>query len=302
MNGFINLIKPPGMSSAQAVFFVKKLTGAKVGHAGTLDPEAAGTLPIMVGRGTKLFDYITDDDKVYCAEIAFGFATDTQDAQGKIIARSDKIPGTEELLRVLPKFIGTIMQTPPIFSALQQGGKRLYELARQGKDVHVNARPVDVHNIYDVRQSGNDSFLLRIRCGKGTYIRTLCHDIGEAVGSKAHMRFLLRERVGAFNIEDGITPEELNTLVTRGAPASQWLHTPDEYLEHLPKLVVPTRFQKQLMNGVPLNVQDIPGGASLAAGSLARLYMGGQFICISQEDSGYLAMRTMYHLGPALTL
>ncbi len=302
MNGFINFIKPPGMSSAQAVFFVKRLLQAKVGHAGTLDPEAAGALPLMVGRGTKLFDYITDDNKVYLAEIAFGTATDTQDAQGQVVARSSKIPSMGALEAVLPQFVGTIHQTPPMYSALQQGGKRLYELAREGKQVEISARPIEVYEISDIQQRTKDSFLLRIRCGKGTYIRTLCQDIGKALGCPAHMRFLLRERVGDFTIENGITPEELKEFIAQGVPTVKWLHEPDQYLNHLPQLDVPQSLQKPLINGVSLNIQDIPGGASLPENIFVRLYLNKQFICISQRTGQRLPMRTMYHIGPALTV
>ena len=130
MNGFLNLLKPPGMSSGTAVAIVKRLTGERVGHAGTLDPEAAGVLPIMVGRATRLLDYFVDKSKSYVAEIAFSGATDTQDAQGVVLEKGTRVPGREEILSVLPAFTGTIMQRPPAYSAVKRGGVPLYALAR----------------------------------------------------------------------------------------------------------------------------------------------------------------------------
>lgn len=294
MNGFINFIKPPGMSSAQAVFFVKKLIGQKAGHAGTLDPEAAGILPIMVGRGTKLFDYITDDLKVYLAEITFGASTDTQDAQGRILEKSARIPTQEEIKDVLGHFEGDILQVPPMYSALQQDGKRLYALAREGKTLEIAPRPVRVYSIAHIRQTQEDSHLLRIHCGKGTYIRTLCHDIGEKLHSKAHMRFLLREQVGAFRMQEGVTMEELSRYVTSEAPEKAWLQPPDKYLEHIPRIDVPSRLEKKLINGVSISREELPGNTQYPEDSFLRMYLQDEFICISQVKDGMLAVSTMY--------
>lgn len=205
-DGFLNLLKPPGMTSSDAVVLVRRAfaRGTKVGHMGTLDPEAAGVLPIGVGSAARLFDYVTEKEKTYRAEIAIGQATDTQDATGRVVARG---PGVrmEDLRAVLPRFIGEIEQVPPAYSAIKVGGRKLYEAARAGEALEVPSRRVQIYGLDLAGQSGENRFLLDVRCGRGTYIRTLCHDIGRALGTCAHMAFLLRVRSGVFGIEDAVT-------------------------------------------------------------------------------------------------
>ena len=209
MNGFINLLKPPGMSSGAAVAVVKRLSREKVGHAGTLDPEAAGVLPIMVGRAARLLDYFPDKSKSYVAEIAFAGATDTQDAQGTVIEEARRVPGRDEILAVLSQFRGDILQRPPAYSALKRDGVPLYELVRKGIAVETKARPTVIRTLELGEQTGSDGYMLEVDCGSGTYIRTLCHDIGQALRTPAHMRFLLRTRHGEFTIENAVTIEEV---------------------------------------------------------------------------------------------
>lgn len=295
MNGIINLLKPPGMSSAQAVSFVKRMTGAKVGHAGTLDPEAAGVLPLMVGRATKLFDYITEDHKVYLAEIAFGCATDTEDAQGVVTAESAHIPSVQQVKDVLASFYGTVMQRPPIYSALKRDGERLYALARKGIETETEERPVSIERIDYVAASSNTSHFIRVHCGKGTYIRSLCRDIGEKTGSRAHMRFLLREQVGGFAIADAFAPEEIAALVSDTPEAPACMHSPDRYLQHMPGIVIPGAFEKQVMNGVPIKAGD---WAETKTENLAlRAYMNDTFLGVAEIKEGMLSMKTLYALS-----
>ncbi len=257
MNGFINLLKPPGMSSGAAVAVVKRLTGEKVGHAGTLDPEAAGVLPIMVGRAARLLDYFPDKSKSYISEIAFAGATDTQDAQGTVIEEAKRVPGRDEILAVLSQFRGDILQRPPAYSALKRDGVPLYELARKGIAVETKARPTVIHALELGEQTGPDGFMLSVDCGSGTYIRTLCHDIGQALGAPAHMRFLLRTRHGAFAIDSAVTIEEVIAAGERKEIESLLLPM-DFPLKKLPRLDVPERFWKLARNGGKLPAELMP--------------------------------------------
>ena len=178
--GFLNVLKPPGMSSAHVVGAVRRmLGGAKIGHAGTLDPEASGVLPLMVGKAARLFDYMQDKEKAYVTEVAFGAATDTQDAQGVSVAVGENYPDEAAIREALPAFTGAIMQTPPMYSAIKQDGKRLYQLARDGKQADIPAREVTVHELIFRGETPNHGALLAVRCSKGFYVRTLCKDLGE---------------------------------------------------------------------------------------------------------------------------
>ena len=166
MDGYINVLKPPGMSSGAVVAIVKRAAREKAGHAGTLDPEAAGVLPVMVGRATRLFDFLVEKQKTYLAEIAFGAATDTQDAQGTVIETGGSIPGFSAVQAVLPQFTGTVMQRPPIYSALKQGGQPLYKLARKGQTADIPARPIEIMRIDALTRTPRNGCLLRVACGR----------------------------------------------------------------------------------------------------------------------------------------
>ena len=214
--GVICVLKPPGMSSSDAVTDIRRVFGEKrVGHTGTLDPAAAGVLPVCIGRATRLFDFLVDKQKHYIAEIAFGKATDTEDATGVVIEESDAIVEEEALKGVLPQFTGRIEQTPPAYSALNVGGVKLYKLARQGKVTEtpeIKKRSIDIHSISVIKKLSDNRYLIDVICSKGTYIRTLCKDIGAAVGVPAHMAFLLRAESGMFKLEDCWSIAELESL------------------------------------------------------------------------------------------
>ena len=179
MDGFINLLKPPGMTSSDAVMAVRRLLPRKtaVGHGGTLDPDAAGVLPICVGKATRLFDYIIDKDKVYIGELWLGVRTDTLDASGRVLETSDTNADSAQLECCLKQFTGEILQVPPMYSALKKGGEPLYKLARKGEDVALEARSVRIHSIEILHKTASDRYLMRIVCGKGVYIdvhRAVC--------------------------------------------------------------------------------------------------------------------------------
>ena len=293
MNGFFNVLKPPGMTSSQVVGAVRRLIdGEKAGHAGTLDPQAAGILPVMTGKAARLFDYLVDKQKAYIAEIAFGTATDTQDAQGKVIESGDQYPTMEDVLAVLPRFTGTIMQTPPNYSAIKQDGRKLYELARKGERVTVAPRPIMVDSITLTGQTDNHGMMLHIRCGKGTYVRTLCHDIGQAVGCPAHMRFLLRTLSGVFDIHTACTLEELQQAHAAGRLMDCMLPM-DVPLQHLPRGDVPVKLAVLCKNGGPIHVSAIPELADINEQTPIRLYLSHAFMGIAQRRGNIISFRTM---------
>ena len=284
MNGFINLLKPPGMSSGAAVAIVKRLTGERVGHAGTLDPEAAGVLPIMIGRATRLLDCFPDKTKSYAAEIAFAGATDTQDAQGTVIEAAARAPEREEILSVLPAFRGTILQRPPAYSALKKDGVPLYALARQGKAVETEARETIINSLELGKKTGEDGYMLSIDCGSGTYIRTLCHDIGQALHAPAHMRFLLRTRHGAFSIEKAVTLEEIMEAGKAGALEKDLLPL-DFPLEALPALHLPESCWKLGRNGGKLPAGLLP---ELNEKERCRIYAAEELLGVAHRDGDIL--------------
>ena len=284
MNGFLNLLKPPGMSSGAAVAVIKRLTGERVGHAGTLDPEAAGVLPIMVGRATRLLDYFPDKSKSYTAEIAFSGATDTQDGQGVVIEEGRGVPGREEIESVLPRFRGTILQRPPAYSALKRDGVPLYALARKGCLVETEARETLIRTLSLGEKTGADGYMLHVDCGGGTYIRTLCHDIGQALGKPAHMRFLLRTRAGAFSIGQSVTLEEATAAAERGE-TERLLLPLDAPLSSLPALSLPESWWKLGRNGGKLPAALMPG---LAEQSRCRVYAAGELLGIGRREGGVI--------------
>ena len=299
MNGFLNILKPPGMTSAAVVAVVRRMTGEKrVGHAGTLDPEAAGVLPIMVGKAARLFDYLVDKEKEYVAEAAFGTATDTQDATGRVIARGENYPDEARLADAARQLTGDIWQRPSMYSAIKQDGKPLYARARAGETVEVPLRQVHVESIELHGMRPDHGLLMTVRCGKGTYIRSICSDMGDLVGCPAHMRFLLRSRSGAFTLETAMTLEEAAVYQQKGE-LQQHLLPLDMPLEHLPRVEVASRMAKQVMNGVALPLRTAKGAEGLAQGQATRVYMNGQFWGMASREGDSLSWRAL--IAPEVT-
>lgn len=275
MNGFFNIAKPTGMSSAAVVAVLRRLTGVKrIGHAGTLDPEAAGVLPVMTGKATRLFDYLADKEKEYVAVCAFGSATDTQDATGTVTERGENYPDRDSFLRAAESLTGDIVQTPSMYSAIKVGGKPLYLRARRGETVDVPQRMVRIDSIELIRETEDHGFEIRVRCGRGTYIRTLCDDLGKRCGCPAHMRSLVRTRSGAFSIENAISPEEAKELAEKGMLAAHLL-PPDYALGHLPQADVPENLSKLVINGARMPL--VSGTETLAEDEPVRIYLKGGF-------------------------
>ena len=211
-NDIINIYKEKGFTSHDVVAKMRGICKQKkIGHTGTLDPDAEGVLPVCLGSGTKLCDMLTDKDKEYVAELLLGVETDTQDITGQILRDCEPVMDETAVREAVMSFQGEYMQVPPMYSALKVNGKKLYELARAGKEVERQARPVNIHEI-EILEMQLPVVKLRVACSKGTYIRTLCADIGEKLGCGGTMKSLLRIRVGLFELQEAITLAELEQI------------------------------------------------------------------------------------------
>lgn len=275
VSGFLNILKPPGMSSHDVVGYVRRvLHTKKVGHAGTLDPAAAGVLPVAVGTATRLIEYLELTDKTYRAEIKLGIATDSGDDTGKILTcQSDWSDfDSSTLQEVLAKFTGKIQQTPPAHSAIKINGQRACDLLRAGKAVEVPSREVTIYRL-DLLAHSHDMLLIDCDCSKGTYIRSLCQDIGEALGVPATMAFLLRCRVGDFTAEAALTLEEL------AEAGEQALLLADKYLSSMQRFDLNPKREKAFCNGLSSTVRNFT-----AQTESLRVYADGYFIGVGRYD------------------
>ena len=209
INGWVNLDKPTGVSSTQAVGRLKFLFNAKkVGHAGTLDPLASGVLPVALGEATKTVPVVQDGAKSYRFRVRWGEESATDDAEGEIVARSDRRPAAAEIESLLPRFVGAILQTPPTFSAIRIAGARAYDLAREGETFEIEPRPIHVYRLELISADSNDA-VLEAECGKGAYVRAIARDLGRALGCYGHVIELRRTRVGPFSVDSAIPLDRL---------------------------------------------------------------------------------------------
>lgn len=301
--GVLNVLKPPGLTSHGLVLRVRRLLGIRaVGHGGTLDPGAAGVLPVLVGAATKLMPYLLDHPKRYRAEMTLGIATDTQDASGRPLrVAADFALDPAALTGVITSFVGTIEQVPPMTSAVRVGGERLYERARRGESVERPPRRVE---IYDLRvlaiwPPGSGTLvqgtrvLLEVTCSKGTYVRTLCHDIGERLGCGAHMSFLVRTDVGPLTLSESFTLEELAELHAKGRLAECFLPL-ETALSHLPRVEVGAAEAARLRQGVrrPVDPGRIQG--SVDQELVAAVETGRGLVCVAR----LVRSRERLHLQP----
>ena len=288
MNGFLNVLKPPGMSSAAVVSFVKRMANEKhVGHAGTLDPEAAGILPVMVGRAARLFDYLVDKEKSYIAECAFGASTDTQDAQGSVLETGDNYPTLEEVRAAAQRLTGDIVQRPSMYSAIKVGGKPLYARARKGEEIEVPERVVHIEEIRVLEELPEHGVLLRVDCGRGTYIRSVCDDLGRLTGCPAHMRFLLRTKSGAFTLDQAVTLEEIEAM-SRAGTLQEHLLSPDMPLSHMKKTVLPEHMRRQAVNGMRFRAPS-----EVLEGESVRTYLGETFLGITRREGEEMVWKVL---------
>ena len=248
INGILNVYKEAGFTSHDVV---AKLRGIcrqkKIGHTGTLDPEAVGVLPVCLGSGTKLCDMLTDKSKEYEAVLLLGQVTDTQDVTGTVLEEHEVTVDEEQAVEAIRSFVGAYEQIPPMYSALKVNGKRLYELARAGKEVERKGRPVEIHNI-EILSVSLPEITFRVACSKGTYIRTLCHDIGQKLGCGGTMKSLKRTRVGIFTIDGALKLSQLEELAAQGRLEEKVIPVEAMFTE-LPALTVKDAFARLIENG-----------------------------------------------------
>ena len=273
-NGWIILDKPRGLGSTQAVGAVKRVlreggyAKTKVGHGGTLDPLAEGVLPIALGEATKLAGRMLDASKIYEFTIRFGEETDTLDAEGTVIDRSDAIPTRAEVKAVLPQFTGAIEQIPPAYSALKVDGKRAYDLARAGEEVVLKTRSVTIHTLSITDEGGEGAITLTAHVSKGTYIRSLARDIARALGSCGHVTYLRRTKAGPFNETQAISLDKLNEIAN-GAQLSDLLLPLEAGLDDIPALSLTQTDAQALRQGRV--VSGMPQSSGLHCAMLAAV-------------------------------
>ena len=246
MDGVINIFKNTGMTSFDVVRIIKKVSNTKkVGHTGTLDPEASGVLPVCIGKGTKIIDYIMNSNKVYEVEFKLGIKTTTYDLEGEIIEEKDTSNLTDDtILLAINSFIGEYSQIPPMYSALKQNGVRLYELARKGIEVEREGRLIKIINIEAIKID-NPYVSMKVTCSKGTYIRSLCYDIGDNLGVGAAMTKLKRTKTSKFTEEDSININDINS-----DNINDFIISIEDALDSYDKLVVMNKYSRLLINGV----------------------------------------------------
>ena len=270
-NGIINIHKEAGFTSHDVVAKMRGiLRQKKIGHTGTLDPQATGVLPVCLGSGTKLCDMLTDKDKEYVAELLLGVVTDTQDTTGEILEKKPVELTDDAVREAVMSFVGPYDQVPPMYSALKVDGKKLYELARAGKEVERKARPVIIHEI-EILEINLPMVKMRVACSKGTYIRTLCADIGEKLGCGGTMQSLLRTKVERFVLEDAITLKELEQLRDEGR-IEDVLVPVDKVFAECPMLHVRADLAKLLENGNAIYPNQTEEKKYYAPGKQVRFY------------------------------
>ena len=249
MDGIFNIYKEKGFTSHDVVAIVRRtIHMKKVGHTGTLDPDAEGVLPVCVGKATKLSDVIMDGRKSYRAMLRLGITTTTEDASGEVLETKEVDFNEDKIREVVASFIGKLEQVPPMYSAVKVNGKKLYELAREGKEIERKSRIIEVYDIRIRQFLPPDRVEIDVDCSKGTYIRTLCADIGKALGCGGHMAELLRTATGAFSLENAIKLEELKALAEQ-EKAEEALLTMEDALKDFPVVKVSEKSAKFLYNG-----------------------------------------------------
>lgn len=278
MNGVIIINKPYGKTSHDCVSFIRRLCKIKkVGHTGTLDPGATGVLPICIGNATKACELLTVAKKSYRAELILGMTTDTQDAEGEILTEQPVNITKEQIVTAVNSFVGEIEQIPPMYSAIKQNGKKLYELARSGITVERKSRKITIYNIEIINiDMEKGSVTIDVDCSKGTYIRTLCEDIGISLGCGAYMNSLLRTKSGQFDINDAYSFEDLEKLQRENRLSSILIPT-DELFFMYKKIVVNNRQKGFIVNGVKTRYKG------LVENEIYRVYdENNNFLCISE--------------------
>jgi tRNA pseudouridine55 synthase len=298
VHGWVVLDKPVGMTSTHAVGAVKRLYQARrAGHAGTLDPLASGCLPIALGEATKTVPFVMDGRKVYRFTVRWGEERDTDDADGRVIATSAQRPSRQAIEALLPRYIGTISQVPPRFSAVKIEGERAYDLARDGERVELDPRPVEIHSLAIVNLPDPDHAEFIAECGKGTYVRSLARDMGRALGCHGHIQALRREQVGTFGEDDMISLEQLTALCHRAATGegnlADTLLPVETALDDIPALAVSGGDAARLQRGqaVLLRGRDAP----IFRGTV-YVTASGRLVALAEVDRGEIVPKRVFNL------
>ena len=276
-NGIIIIDKPEGWTSMDVCAKLRGiLKTKKIGHAGTLDPMATGVLPVFVGQATRAVSFAESGSKEYIAGLQLGLVTNTQDTSGETLEQNAVHVTMDDLRAVLPRFTGEISQIPPMFSAIKVGGKKLYELARKGQEVERKSRSVTIYELEVLQQTGEGQFLLRVLCSKGTYVRTLCHDIGQALGCGGCMSSLRRSMAAGYTLDEAVT---LDNAQAQGEALLREVDT--LFAQHPAYRISHPKVESLCRNGNAFFVHE-----TLSDG-LYRVYgMDGTFLCLSQLESG----------------
>jgi tRNA pseudouridine55 synthase len=299
VHGWVVLDKPVGMTSTHAVAVIKHLFAAKrAGHAGTLDPLASGCLPIALGEATKTVPFVFDGRKTYLFTVRWGEERDTDDAEGRVVRRSASRADRAAIEALLPRFIGTIEQVPPRFSAVKIDGERAYDLAREGETVEIAARAVTIHRLVLLETPDPDHAVLCAECGKGTYVRALARDLGRALGALGHVCALRRSRVGPFGGGDMIPLERLESLCHRAAAGegnlADMLLPVETALDDIPALAVSPADAARLHRGQAILLR---GRDAAVVNGTVRVASGGQLVAIALADRGEIVPKRVFNLA-----
>jgi tRNA pseudouridine55 synthase len=294
IHGWLALDKPLGMTSTQALSRVKRLFNAqKAGHGGTLDPLASGVLPIAFGEATKTVAYAMEGEKRYRFTLRWGQATETDDTEGAVIAESDKRPARAEIEAALPAFLGEVEQTPPRFSAVKLQGERAYDLARDGQEFELKKRLVEIHELTLLDTPDEDHAVLEMRCGKGVYVRSLARDLGEALGSHAHVNALRRTAVGAFTEDKSISLDSLEALGHSPAAFEQLLPI-ETALDDIPALALSEAEALSLKRGQSVSLlsrlyKERVTDLDLEVGDVVCAMAKGKPVALARYEGGSLS-------------
>jgi len=279
LNGWLIIDKPLGISSAHVVAKIKRLTKAKVGHAGTLDPLATGVLPIALNEATKVTQFMIDSDKEYEFEVTWGQERDTDDAEGQVVASSELQVAKEDILKAMEKFLGEIEQVPPQYSAIKVGGKRAYDTARKGGETELKARKITIKELTLLETRNPEQATFRLACSKGTYVRSLARDMGRVIGCFGYVSALRRTRHGVFDISQAITLEKMEEMCKTGALAQAILPA-QKVLDGIPALSLSEKEEGKIRNGIalPREVQN----------DLVALFRDNTLVALASPQNGKL--------------
>lgn len=292
VDGWMVFDKPPGMTSTRAVALLKhRLNAKKAGHAGTLDPLASGVLPVAFGEATKTVPFVQNGEKAYRFAVRWGAETDSDDSDGTVTRRTDRLPSAAEIAAALPGFTGTIMQVPPAFSAIKINGERAYDIARNGETVELVARPVTIRDVRLIAASGPQA-TFEAHCGKGTYVRALARDLGRVLGCFGHVTALRRTRVGPFGDKDAVGLPALEAVGEEAGEARRYLLSVEAGLSEVACVVVDRDSAAHLRRGQPLLLR----GRDAPSTGIAYAACGGVPVAFGAVEGGELVPSRVFNL------